>query len=64
MTRRDLLTHGGAVLIGAIVVILGSMTDEDLTRDRDLYCEMVQLYDSTNGQYGWPDYRDDKTSCL
>lgn len=63
MNRRDLLTHGGAVLIGALVVILGSMTEDDLQRDRDLYCEMVQLYEATDGDYGWPDYRNARASC-
>ena len=64
MNRRDFITHGAAVLIGALIVVISSMTDEDLRRDRDLYCEMVQLYDSTDGEYGWPDYRNDKASCV
>lgn len=64
MNRRDFITHGAAVLIGALIVVISSMTDEDLQRDRDLYCEMVQLYDSTDGEYGWPDYRNDKASCV
>jgi hypothetical protein len=64
MNKRDFITHGAAVLIGALIVVISSMTDEDLQRDRDLYCEMVQLYDSTDGEYGWPDYRNDKASCV
>lgn len=63
MNKRDFITHGAAVLIGALIVVISSMTDEDLNRDRDLYCEMVQLYDSTDGEYGWPDYRNAKDSC-
>jgi hypothetical protein len=27
--------------------------------DRDMYCEMVQLWKDSNGQNGWPAYRDE-----
>jgi len=64
MKKKDLITHGVAVIIGAVVVIASSMTDEDLQRDRDLYCEMVKLYASTSGEYGWPDYRNAWASCI
>ncbi|BAO20644.1 hypothetical protein [Pseudomonas phage PPpW-3] len=30
---------------------------DELDKDQSLYCEMVQTFKDTNGQYGWPDYR-------
>lgn len=63
MNRQDFITHGIALLLGAMIVIVSSMTDDDLNRERDLYCEMVHLYASTDGEYGWPDYRNAKDSC-
>lgn len=62
--KRDLITHGAALLIGAMIVVVGAMTTEDLTAEKKLYCEMVELYDSTDGEYGWPDYRKEKESCV
>lgn len=63
MNRQDFITHCIAFLLGAMIFIVGSMTTEDLNRERDLYCEMVQLYDSTEGEYGWPDYRNARGEC-
>jgi len=61
---KKLISHGVAVILGAgVVVVVSSMTDEDLTRERDLYCEMLHLYESSNGEYGWPDYRNSRASC-
>ncbi len=65
MKLKKLISHGVAVILGAsVVVLVSSMTDEDLTRERDLYCEMLKLFESSNGKYGWPDYRDAKDSCV
>lgn len=47
--------------IGAIAIFLvglsmaGSEQAEEQAQ-RDLYCEMVQIYKDSNGQYGWPAY--------
>lgn len=39
------------LLVGLVLYTL------DDARDVDPYCEMVGIYNETNGQYGWPDYR-------
>ena len=28
------------------------------------YCEMVQLFNTSNGEYGWPDFRNDAHLCI
>ena len=52
-----------AFVAGTIFMLVASMTNEDARRDRDLYCEMVLLYEATDGEYGWPDYRDEREDC-
>jgi|GEM_PF-2957749 len=52
-----------AFVAGTAFMLATSMTNEDARRDRDLYCEMVLLYEATDGEYGWPDYRDERSEC-
>lgn len=42
-----------------IVVALVNNPDEPdaLTKEAQTYCEMVQQFKETKGQFGWPDYR-------
>ena len=43
-------------LLGSILLV--SANDLDLERDADQnYCEMVTLYQQSNGDLGWPDYK-------
>ena len=46
----------GAVMIGAYGLI-GSMDRADAEREQSHYCEMIQLWDDTNGEAGWPPYK-------
>ncbi len=52
------------LMIALAMVLLTIMTldhargvPDELDRDQATYCEMVQTFKETNGQYGWPDYR-------
>lgn len=52
------------VLLGALVMLgvfaAGSVIDgqpDDLEQQRALYCEMVETFKNTGGEYGWPDYK-------
>lgn len=53
----------GAVLGGLAVlglISLGNVIDgqpDDLEQQRALYCEMVETFKNTGGEYGWPDYK-------
>ena len=51
-------------LLGCLVVLglitLGNVVDgqpDDLEQQRALYCEMVETFKNTGGEYGWPDYK-------
>jgi hypothetical protein len=33
------------------------------TSQQDLHCEMVQIWNETNGEFGWPDYNNTAGSC-
>jgi hypothetical protein len=52
-----------AFFAGSTSMLVASMTNDDAQRSSDLYCEMVLLYDATDGEYGWPDYRNEATRC-
>lgn len=35
---------------------MGNMEHEDRNAERAHYCEMVKIYEDSNGQFGWPAY--------
>lgn len=43
-----------ALLVFGVLVLC---QDDEPTLQQSLYCEMTQLHDQTNGQHGWPDYK-------
>lgn len=48
------------VLCGIALVVLVNLPErhgDDLDKQQSLYCGMVQTFQQTKGQYGWPDYR-------
>jgi hypothetical protein len=45
------------ILVG--IVILSSFVDARDDYQSRQYCEMTQIYQDTNGEFGWPNYRDD-----
>jgi len=36
--------------------MLGKSDNLEAQKQRDRYCEMIALYDETNGDAGWPPY--------
>ena len=49
-------------LLGSI--LLASASDSELKQDEDKnYCEMVALYEQSNGDLGWPDYKNTYQGC-
>lgn len=52
-----------AFSVGVVFMIVANMSDKDVRGERDLYCEMVMLYDATDGEYGWPDYKNEIEFC-
>jgi len=55
---RFLIYAIGAALFLAMMSIVGNMNAEDKRQERERYCEMVDIYNETGGEYGWPPYRD------
>jgi hypothetical protein len=39
--------------------MLGKSDNLEAQKQRDTYCEMIALYDETNGEAGWPPYDGD-----
>jgi len=37
--------------------IVGNMNAEDKRQERERYCQMLELWNETDGQYGWPPYK-------
>lgn len=33
------------------------------TSEQQLHCEMVQIWNETGGEYGWPDYNNTAHNC-
>lgn len=51
-----------ATLLGSI--LLASASDSDIEQDTEQnYCEMVALYEQSNGDLGWPDYKNTYQGC-
>ena len=54
---RDTATVFFAALLTLMLVSMDS--DRELQEEDDLYyCEMRKIYEETNGEYGWPPYRE------
>lgn len=46
-------------LVGAFILLLGavgSLDAQDADNRQALYCTMVETYQKTSGEHGWPDY--------
>lgn len=43
---------------GIIIALLiaGQLDQND--REQDHYCNMVELFNDSDGEYGWPDYKE------
>jgi hypothetical protein len=39
--------------------IVGNMEAEDKKAERQHYCEMLDIWNETGGEYGWPPYKGD-----
>jgi hypothetical protein len=54
----ELVLYIAATLVVFIILFAPMPSESDLEQDEErLYCEMVQHYKDTGGQYGWPDYK-------
>jgi hypothetical protein len=46
------------ILVGIVIasVLVSEQAPQDNPEARQ-YCEMRKIFDDTNGEFGWPDYR-------
>jgi hypothetical protein len=59
MTKQDKITIFGSLAVLLVMAGFAGASDlEDAVRQEQLYCENVALYIKTDGQQGWPDYRE------
>jgi hypothetical protein len=73
MTKENEMDDGrfmklfGFVMIGVLIVACILAVTSNMPDERDLshkhYCEMVDIYRSTNGDFGWPDYNNSAHTC-
>jgi len=54
---KPILYALGAALFLAMLSIVGNMNAEDKRQERERYCEMLDIWNETDGQYGWPPYK-------
>lgn len=57
MNSHNRTTVAVCALVLACLAVVGTMDRSQAKSDQALYCEMVETFKSTGGQYGWPDYR-------
>jgi hypothetical protein len=48
------------ILVGIVIasVLVSKQAIQD-NPDARVYCEMRKIFDDTNGEFGWPNYRND-----
>ena len=56
---KPILYAIGAALFLAMLSIVGNMNAEDKRQERERYCQMLELWNDTDGKYGWPPYKGD-----
>lgn len=47
------------VFAGAVIWMVddAATNGDELSHEQLLYCEMVQIHKESNGNYGWPDFK-------
>jgi len=47
-------------MMGALFIlcVFASIDTETQNEESEIYCEMVEMFNQTGGEYGWPDYKE------
>lgn len=53
---EDIVCIGVVTLFLLAACVAGTMEYGDEERQQVLYCDMVKIFQESNGTYGWPDY--------
>ena len=48
------------LMMGALFIlcVFSSIDTETQNEETKTYCEMVEMFNQTGGDYGWPDYKE------
>ena len=48
------------LMMGALFIlfVFASIDTENQNEETETYCEMVEIFNQTGGEYGWPDYKE------
>ena len=46
------------VFVFFMLVLTIVFPTENQTEETEIYCEMVEIFNQTGGEYGWPDYKE------
>ena len=49
-------TFAGLSFTVMVLAFIGAQKRQDVERQVERYCKMVDLYRQTDGEQGWPDY--------
>lgn len=52
-----------SVLLAASILAITAPLADDQDLELKHYCEMVQIYRESDGEYGWPDYDNRANLC-
>jgi len=53
--KRYIVAISLAITLGLVAWLCNT---EEPTEEQQNYCEMVDIWNDTDGEYGWPDYND------
>jgi hypothetical protein len=57
MNKQDAIIATGIFLAILSVLHVGSTDYRTANEEKNMYCSMVGIYKSSDGQYGWPPYQ-------
>ena len=61
MTERDLITNtlalAAVLFVFTVLLIVGAMDADEANIEEARYCEMTALFAETDGELGWPAYK-------
>jgi len=55
MTKRYILLLAALVTLALLFLLDDGYDDQQAAHER--YCDMVQIWHETSGEYGWPPYK-------
>jgi len=61
--KQDLPIYIMFFILGIIALMAGQHDYETEQKSIEHYCNMVQVWEDSNGEHGWPPYRKNEVTC-